>query len=235
MPQARHALYAQGEDLHVSVWPGNPRNTVDIARFLAIEGRVFSWPRTGCSRSTTSRATSRCRRSWPRWRPRGTAAAVQPSPPRTAPGWSHPSRTRSASWWRTSTCAASPRNARTSTRPGTTAVPTCSRWTSTAVADGRRRSPLTRSPARGGAPGRIRTPDLADRSRLLCPLSYGRATRRTGLRPASPRGQRSPSRRRRVARAAPWPARGPMATCSVRTASRPPPSCTPAGSRASGR
>jgi len=42
MPQARHALYAQGEELHVSVWPGNPRNTVDITRFIALEGRVFS-------------------------------------------------------------------------------------------------------------------------------------------------------------------------------------------------
>jgi len=42
MPQARHALYAQGEDLHVSVWPGNPRNTADITRFLALEGRMFS-------------------------------------------------------------------------------------------------------------------------------------------------------------------------------------------------
>lgn len=42
MPQARHALYAAGEDLHVSVWPGNPRNTADITRFIAIEGRVWS-------------------------------------------------------------------------------------------------------------------------------------------------------------------------------------------------
>jgi len=42
MPQARHALYSQGEDLHVSVWPGNPRNTADITRFIALEGRVFS-------------------------------------------------------------------------------------------------------------------------------------------------------------------------------------------------
>lgn len=47
MPQARHALYAQGEDLHVSVWPGNPRNTADIARFLALEGRVFSLAANG--------------------------------------------------------------------------------------------------------------------------------------------------------------------------------------------
>jgi nitrilase len=47
MPQARHALYAQGEELHVSVWPGNPRNTEDIARFLAREGRVFSLAANG--------------------------------------------------------------------------------------------------------------------------------------------------------------------------------------------
>lgn len=42
MPQARHALYAQGEELHVSVWPGNPRNTQGITRFIALEGSVFS-------------------------------------------------------------------------------------------------------------------------------------------------------------------------------------------------
>ncbi|MEO7126798.1 MAG: carbon-nitrogen hydrolase family protein [Nakamurella sp.] len=42
MPQARHALYAQGEHLHVSVWPGCVRNTKDITRFIALEGRVWS-------------------------------------------------------------------------------------------------------------------------------------------------------------------------------------------------
>jgi len=47
MPQARHAMYAQGEDLHVSVWPGNPRNTADIARFIALEGRVWSLAANG--------------------------------------------------------------------------------------------------------------------------------------------------------------------------------------------
>jgi nitrilase len=47
MPQARHAMYAQGEDLHVSVWPGNPRNTSDIARFVALEGRVWSLAASG--------------------------------------------------------------------------------------------------------------------------------------------------------------------------------------------
>ncbi|MCX5205268.1 carbon-nitrogen hydrolase family protein [Streptomyces sp. NBC_00237] len=42
MPLARHSLYAQGEDLHVSVWPGSTRNTTDITRFIAQEGRVYS-------------------------------------------------------------------------------------------------------------------------------------------------------------------------------------------------
>ena len=42
LPQARLAMYAGGEDIHVSVWPGAVRNTVDIARFIALEGRVFS-------------------------------------------------------------------------------------------------------------------------------------------------------------------------------------------------
>ena len=42
MPLARHALYAQGEDVHVSVWPGSARMTADITRFIAREGRVYS-------------------------------------------------------------------------------------------------------------------------------------------------------------------------------------------------
>jgi nitrilase len=33
-------MYAHGEDGHVSVWPGDPGDTVDIARFIALEGRV---------------------------------------------------------------------------------------------------------------------------------------------------------------------------------------------------
>lgn len=47
MPQARHAMYAGGEDLHVGVWPGNPGNTVDLTRFIAIEGRVWSFAACG--------------------------------------------------------------------------------------------------------------------------------------------------------------------------------------------
>ena len=42
MPQARHALYSAGEDLHVSVWPGGDHNTNDLPRFIAKEGRVVS-------------------------------------------------------------------------------------------------------------------------------------------------------------------------------------------------
>ncbi|BBZ28609.1 nitrilase [Mycolicibacterium madagascariense] len=42
MPQARQALYAQGEHLHVGAWPGSHELTSDITRFIAKEGRVFS-------------------------------------------------------------------------------------------------------------------------------------------------------------------------------------------------
>lgn len=41
MPLPRAALYAQGENVHVAAWPGSHRNTHDITRFLAREGR--SW------------------------------------------------------------------------------------------------------------------------------------------------------------------------------------------------
>ena len=41
MPLARTALYAQGEDLHVAVWPGSIRNTQDITRFIAKESRSY--------------------------------------------------------------------------------------------------------------------------------------------------------------------------------------------------
>jgi nitrilase len=40
MPQARHALYAQGAELHVAIWPGSSRLTRDITRFVALEGRL---------------------------------------------------------------------------------------------------------------------------------------------------------------------------------------------------
>ena len=41
MPLARTALYGQGEDLHIAVWPGSERNTVDITKFIAKEARSF--------------------------------------------------------------------------------------------------------------------------------------------------------------------------------------------------
>ncbi len=41
LPLARSALYGQGENLHVAVWPGNVNNTEDITRFIARESRSF--------------------------------------------------------------------------------------------------------------------------------------------------------------------------------------------------
>lgn len=41
MPLARTALYAQGENLHIAVWPGAERNTHDITPFIAKESRSF--------------------------------------------------------------------------------------------------------------------------------------------------------------------------------------------------
>lgn len=41
MPLTRSALYAQGETLRVAIWPGSIRNTRDITRFVALEGRSY--------------------------------------------------------------------------------------------------------------------------------------------------------------------------------------------------
>jgi len=41
MPLPRASLYAQGEDLHVAIWPGGEHNTHDITRFIAKEGRSY--------------------------------------------------------------------------------------------------------------------------------------------------------------------------------------------------
>ena len=41
MPLPRTALHSQGENLHVAVWPGCKRNTIDITRFVALEQRSF--------------------------------------------------------------------------------------------------------------------------------------------------------------------------------------------------
>lgn len=41
MPMVRSALYAQGENLHVAIWPGGMHNTHDITRMIAKESRSF--------------------------------------------------------------------------------------------------------------------------------------------------------------------------------------------------
>lgn len=41
MPLSRTALYGMGENLHIAVWPGAVRNTVDITPFIAKESRSF--------------------------------------------------------------------------------------------------------------------------------------------------------------------------------------------------
>jgi nitrilase len=41
MPLSRTALYAQGENLHIAVWPGSDYNTNEITRFIARESRSY--------------------------------------------------------------------------------------------------------------------------------------------------------------------------------------------------
>ena len=41
MPLTRAALYAQGMDLQIALWPGSVRNTSDVTRFVAFESRSF--------------------------------------------------------------------------------------------------------------------------------------------------------------------------------------------------
>ena len=52
MPLARAALYAQGEDLHVAVWPGGMHNTSDITRFIAKESRSYIISAAGLMRKS---------------------------------------------------------------------------------------------------------------------------------------------------------------------------------------
>ncbi len=41
MPLSRTALYGQGENLHIAVWPGSEHNTKEITRFIARESRSY--------------------------------------------------------------------------------------------------------------------------------------------------------------------------------------------------
>ncbi len=50
MPLVRAAMYAQGEDLHVAIWPGGIHNTLDITRFIAKEARSFVISASGLMR-----------------------------------------------------------------------------------------------------------------------------------------------------------------------------------------
>jgi nitrilase len=50
MPLSRTALYAQGEDLHVAIWPGGIHNTRDITRFIAMESRSYVMSVSGLMR-----------------------------------------------------------------------------------------------------------------------------------------------------------------------------------------
>jgi nitrilase len=45
-------LYAQGEDLHVSVWPGGLHNTRDLPSFIAKESRSYVLAVCGLMRKT---------------------------------------------------------------------------------------------------------------------------------------------------------------------------------------
>ena len=52
MPLARAALYGQGEDLHIAIWPGGIHNTRDITRFIALEARSYVVSASGLMRKT---------------------------------------------------------------------------------------------------------------------------------------------------------------------------------------
>ncbi|MFT5284337.1 MAG: nitrilase [Planctomycetota bacterium] len=52
MPAARMSMYAQGEEVHVSLWPGSPENTREISKFTAREGRVYVVAASGVLRTT---------------------------------------------------------------------------------------------------------------------------------------------------------------------------------------
>jgi nitrilase len=52
MPLARTSLYAQGENLHVAVWPGSVRNTIDLTRHIALENRMYVLSVSGLMRKT---------------------------------------------------------------------------------------------------------------------------------------------------------------------------------------
>ncbi len=51
LPLARHAMYAQGEQVHIAAWPGDLNVTEHISRFVAMEGRVYVVSASGVLRA----------------------------------------------------------------------------------------------------------------------------------------------------------------------------------------
>lgn len=52
LPLARHALYAQGEQVHVATWPGDLDVTDPISQLVAREGRIYVISASGLLRTT---------------------------------------------------------------------------------------------------------------------------------------------------------------------------------------
>ena len=73
MPLPRTSLYAQGEDLHIAVWPGSIRNTRDITRFIALESRSYVASLSGLMRREDIAAPSTASVAW-----RDLVAAASP-------------------------------------------------------------------------------------------------------------------------------------------------------------
>lgn len=82
MPLSRAALYAQGEDLHVALWPGSRRNTQDTTRFLAREGRSYVLAVSGLMRradvTSDSPAAAMLERGCPDWLADGGSCIAGP-------------------------------------------------------------------------------------------------------------------------------------------------------------
>lgn len=58
MPLARAAMYGQGEDLHIAIWPGGAHNTQDITRFIAVESRSYVASVSGLMRKSDFPSTT---------------------------------------------------------------------------------------------------------------------------------------------------------------------------------
>jgi len=52
MPLVRATLHGMGENLHVAIWPGCERNTIDVTRFIAMESRSFVLSVSGLMRAS---------------------------------------------------------------------------------------------------------------------------------------------------------------------------------------